>query len=115
MALAGNIELLPCHTAACTGDPALRVDLDVVKRREVDHHTSVADGVAGRVVTPTSNGDRESVAAGEVERGSDVARFRAANDHGRAPVDERVEGQPGGVVRAVGRGENLTAYRAGEI
>ena len=73
-----GVELAPGEAALGPHGARLGVDPDALHRREVDHQAAVAGGVAGHVVAAAAHGDGQALAAGEADRGDDVARARCS-------------------------------------
>ena len=92
-------------------DPRIRVDLDRLHLREVDHETVVEHAVAGRVVPTSTDSDLKLIRVRESEGGLDITGAETAGDHRRTAVDERVEAPPRGVVAGVLRKDDLACQR----
>ena len=88
--------------------PAVRIDLDVAHRREVDHEPVVAHSEAARVVAAAANRDQRALPAPEVDRSGHVLSVRTAGDQARAAVDHAVVDLAGLVVAAVPGGDQLS-------
>jgi hypothetical protein len=97
----GPVHLPPGGAAADPDRSALRVDLDVVQRRQVEHDPVVAGAEAGAVVPAAPDGQRQPVPAGEADHLGHGAGVGALGDHRRPLVDHRVVDGAGGVVAGV--------------
>src|SRR5207244_12884490 len=89
--LRGGVELTPGHAGLRPRHACLRIDVDPLQRREVEHDPAVADGMAVDTVTAALDGERQAGLAREEDAGDDVGRTRATHDQPRAAVDHRVE------------------------
>ncbi len=98
-----RVEVEPGGAAGGTGDPRLRVHVDVPHRREVDHEAVVADAMPSGIVPTTANRDLQSVLACELERRGHVVAAETARDHRGPASDERVEPAAGVFVAVVAR------------
>ena len=99
----GGVDLAPGAAAADADGAGLRVDLDRLHRREVDHDPVVDGAEAAAVVAAAADRQRQVVLGGEADRPGDVVGVRAAGDQRRAAVDHRVvDGARLGVGRVVG-------------
>ena len=65
--LGGAIELAPEHAARGTHRTRVRVELDGLHEREIDHDAVVADGVSGDGMSSPANGNQLFVRAGELD------------------------------------------------
>ena len=106
-----RVEVEPGRAAIGVRDPRVRVDLDRLHLREVDHETVVEHAVAGRVVATSTDSDLKLIRAREGEGSLDVGGAETAGDHRRTAVDERVEAAPRGVVAGVLRKDDLACQR----
>ena len=97
------VELLPCHAALRTQRACLRIDVDSLHRREVDHQPAVRHGSARDVVSASPDRDLEAARAREVDRLCDVGRSLATGDECRPAVDESVVDEARLVVAVVSR------------
>ena len=66
------------------------IDVHAPHLRQVDHEPAVVDGVAGDVVRPRLDREKQIALPGEVDRIDHVRRPGALNDQRRLPVDEAV-------------------------
>src|SRR5512143_3463936 len=88
--LCGRVEVGK-GTAGLDGRPAgLRVHLDALHQRKIDHEAVVTDGIARDVVSTPSNRDKEVVLAREPDGLDNIFRRRAAGDQPRPAVDHGV-------------------------
>jgi hypothetical protein len=85
--LCGLVELAEQGAAADAGTARLRIDDDMVDRREVDDQAAVARRVPGRAVPAAADRERQVLCARELDRRRDVLGVVAAGDRQRAPVD----------------------------
>jgi hypothetical protein len=113
--LRGPVEVRPGCPGADASDLCIRVDLDVVHRRQVDHHAAVTHGPAGDAVPASPDGDRQTLAAGVGERFDDVGCAGALDDHRRTTIDHAVPDPSSGVVLLVGREDHPPVDPIGEI
>ena len=67
-----------------------RIHLDLLVRREVDHHAAVAQRRAGDVVATAADRQRQAAVAGEPDALGDVTGVARPDDQGRAPLDHGV-------------------------
>ena len=95
------VEDAPGGAALNTSRPRLRVDVDAVHEREVDHERLVRNGSTGGAVAAAFYRDGQAVLAGEVDRGDHVGVAGGADDDRRPPVDHAVPDLPGGIVAGV--------------
>src|ERR1041385_9074910 len=61
------IQMAPQRTAFCTEAPFLRIDADTPHFREVQRQTSVANGIAGNVVTTASHRKHETALTSKID------------------------------------------------
>ena len=76
----------------------LRIDLNALHRRKVDHQTAVTHAVAGDVVAAAAHCHREIVLTSKAHAAHDVVGSGAPCDQGRALVDQPVPDHAGTVV-----------------
>ena len=108
-----GVELAPADATAGDGGLRLRVDLDRLQQREVDHQAAVADGVAGGCVTAALHGDEQVVLAREVDALLDVVGVGGLGDQAGVLVDHAVEDVTGFVVAGVARARRTWPLKAG--
>ena len=84
------IDFAPGAAAANPDGAGLRIDVDVLQRREVDHDAVVARPQSGAVVTAAADGEEQVVVACERDRHGHVGRTCALRDQRRPLVDHRV-------------------------
>src|SRR4029077_4826034 len=60
MRLRGGVELAPVHAGLCPYHTSLRIDVDPVHWREVEHDAVVADGMAVDAVATALDGQRQT-------------------------------------------------------
>ena len=101
------VEVEPGGAAAGAGYPLAGVDLDRAHLGQVDDQAVVDRAVAGGVVASSPHRDLEPVLLREGERRGDVVGIDAAGDHGRAAVDQQVEGEPRLLVLGVALGQDV--------
>src|SRR5207237_9068779 len=107
MALGGGIELAPVHSRLRPHHPCLRIDVDPLHRREVEHDPVVAYGVSVDTVTAALDGEGHACIAREEDAGDDASRTRAPHDGPRTAIDHRVEDGACLVVAVVTRLEEI--------
>ena len=110
-----GVEVEPGRSSLCLGGSRFAVDDHVAHGRKVDHETVVTDAMPGGVMAAAAHCDLEPVRAGEVERNPDVLHTRAAHDHRRPVVDERVEAAAGCVVPRVRGLDDTTGQRSPQL
>ena len=76
----GVVEVAPRAPALGADRALLGVHADPLHVRQVDHDPAVADRVAGHVVAPAPDRDRQPLLAGEVHRSDHVGDVGAARD-----------------------------------
>src|SRR5204862_3954244 len=84
------VELAPGETGLGAAGLGIRVDVDALHQREVDHEAVVDGAVAGGRVAAGAHGDRQAVVAAVVHGGDHVFGGRAARDQRRMAVEEAV-------------------------
>jgi len=102
------VGVSPQGSALHARDPRLRIDVYAPHEREVDDHPTVRAREPGDRVSPTTNGDLDSILAREVDGVDDVCGSRATCDQARTIGVHRVERDAGILVTGVGRRERLT-------
>jgi hypothetical protein len=95
------VELSPGQAGLGLHRASRGVDADALHRRQVDHQTAVADGIAGDVVTAAPHGDEQVVGSRKVHRADDVGGPGTAGDQGRFAVDGAVPDASRDVVAGV--------------
>jgi hypothetical protein len=75
---------------------------------QIDHETTVADGVARNVVGAAADGDLEAPLAAEADRRLDVGGAVTAGHEGRPPIDQPIVYTPGVVVSRIQRRQDGT-------
>jgi hypothetical protein len=101
--LRGRVEVGE-GAAGLDGRPAgVRVHLDALHQREVDHEAVVADGIARDVVPAPSDRDEQVVLARELDGLDDIFRRRAARDQRGSAVDHGIPDLAHRVVARVAR------------
>ena len=113
-ACVARVELDPAEPRLRVRGPGLRVDLDRLHLREIDHDAVVAGREPGDVVAAAADRDRELSLAGVGERGDHVGGARAMGDQRRPLVDHRVPDASALVVARVGFSDE-TAAKACEL
>ena len=108
------IDFAPGAAAADPDGAGLRIDLDVLQRREVDDDAVVARSQAGAVVAAAADGQEQVVVACERDGHGDVVRTRALRDQRRPLVDHRVVDLARLVVVGV-LGPDQPSLEAGEL
>src|SRR6187397_42939 len=89
-----TVEVPPSSTTLGPGTAVPGVHADTAHRCEVDHQTTLGDGLAGDVVATTAHGALQLTPLGEQDGLADVGRSVAAGDEGRTAVDEPVVDPP---------------------
>ena len=103
MCVGGGVDLAQQSAAADRGLARIRVYVDLLQAREVDHQPVVDAAEAAAVVPSGADGDVEAVLAAERDCSDDVLDVGAARDQGRALVDHSVVERPNlVVVRVIG-------------
>src|SRR4051812_4086131 len=72
-----------------------RIDANLTHRRQIDRQATVAERIAGDIVSSAAHREHEPVIAGEAHRLYDVVGAGAAHDDRRLAVDHRVPDGPG--------------------
>jgi hypothetical protein len=87
--------------------PSLRVDPNPAHQAEIDHQAAVRHGHPERTVTAAFHADLQAKLAGHAHRRHHVAGARAAHDHLRPPVDQRIPHGPRTLIPRVTRQQQL--------
>ena len=90
MCLRGRVEVGEDATRIDRRPAGIRVDLDVLHQREVDHQTVIAHGIARDVVSASPDRDEQFVLARELDGLHDIFGRRAAGDQRRRAIDHGV-------------------------
>src|SRR6476619_8314280 len=90
MCLRGRVEVGEDATWINRRPAGIRVDLDVLHQREVDHQTVIAHGIACDVVSASPDRDEQFVLARELDGLHDIFGRRAAGDQRRPAIDHGV-------------------------
>ena len=106
------IQLAPQDASLRARRPRLRVDVDPLHRRQVDHQSPVDNGAAGDIVAAAPNADVEALGVCEPNGVCDVRRVLAARDQGRGAVDQSVVDAARVLVTVVSRLQNAARHRA---
>ena len=93
----------------------LGIDPCAFHRRQVDHQTVVACGVAGDVVAATAHRHQQLMRASEVKGIDDVGGPAAACDHRRPFIDHTIPDSAGVVVADLAGTERRTLQRCFEV
>ena len=109
------IELTPGGTSLDPYGAARRIHPDRSHAGQVDHHSPVAHGVAGDVVTAAAHGQPQPVFPGEVHGADHVHDPGAAGDHRRMAVDAAVPDPASLLVAGVTGEEQGTAEVGAEL
>jgi hypothetical protein len=96
-----RVELTPVHAGLRAHRPRVRVDGDLLHRREVEHDPAVAHRVAIDPVAAALDRQRKVRLARQRDARADVRRAAAADDQPRLAVDHPVEELPCVVVARV--------------
>ena len=88
--LRGRVEVGEGAAGLDRRPAGIRVDLDVLHQREVDHEAVVADGIARDVVSASSDRDEQVVLARELDGLDDIFGRRAAGDQRGPAIDHGV-------------------------
>ncbi len=92
--LGRGVHVAPDRAALHLRQASLRVDLDGIHRRQVDHDAAFTGRRAGDVVPAAANGERHAGLASHRHGGGDVLVRPAARDGGRPLVDHPVPDGP---------------------
>ena len=114
MELRFTVELIPCEPPLRAGGAGLRIDVNALHERQVDHQAVVDRGATRDVVAASPDGDLELLIARQLHGISDVGQTAAAGDERRPLVDESVMDLPGFVITCLAREEEWSGERAGE-
>ena len=110
-----GVQVLPGAAGLRGHPPAAGVDLDALHQREVQHDAVVDGGEAGDRVAAAADGQRQSLAAGEVDRADHVGDPGAPGDHRRTAVVGAVPDAAVAVVVRVPRPDGRAAQAGGEF
>jgi hypothetical protein len=72
--------------------------MDVTHSRQIDHQATVADRIAGDVMTASPYGDEQIVFATEIHRRDDVGGAGTSDDNRGATVDHSIPDTSGLIV-----------------
>src|ERR1700722_1911220 len=86
-----------------------RIDAYALHRREIDHETRVANGLAGDTVSPAAHGDQYVMIAGETHTRDHVGGTGTARDKRRPSVDHGIRQLSGCIIRLLSGEQDLTA------
>ena len=114
MELRFTVELVPREAPLRAGGAGLRIDVNALHERQVDHQAAVDRRAPRDVVTASPDGDFELSIARHLHGIGDVGQTAAAGDERRPLVDETVMDLPGFVITCVARAKELSGERAGE-
>ena len=87
--------------------PCLRIDAYAVHQRQVDHQSSITDGITRRAVTTPANRGQKAILTRKIHALNDVGHAGATRNQGWAFVDHAIENASRFVVSTVLRGENF--------
>ena len=87
MELRFTVELVPREAALREGSAGLRIDVNALHERKVDHHAAVDRGAPRDVLTASPDGDFELLIARHLNGIDDVGQTAAAGDERRPLVD----------------------------
>jgi hypothetical protein len=93
----------------------VRVDVDALHRREIDHQPVVDRGASGNIVTAAANCDLEAEILCELDGIHDIGHAPAARNQRRPPVDQAVMDLSGLVVTRIAWLEELPGERLAEL
>jgi hypothetical protein len=88
--LGRRVDVGPGCPAAAHRTPRCGIDGDAVHRAEMDHHSSIADRIAGVAVTAAADRDFKPAAAREADRLRNLLGRSAARNHRGLAVDDSV-------------------------
>ena len=84
-----------------------RIDPHALHPRQVNHEATIADSVAGDVMTASAHGHQQIVATGKVHRGHDIGHSSTAGDQRRPFVDHPIPDLAGVIIAGVTGTEQL--------
>ena len=113
--LGGRIELREVGASLHERAPAGRIDLHLSHPRKVDDHPAIARRETGDAVPAAPHRDRQAALACVPDRRHDVVNGRAAGDHRRAAVGDRVPHRARLVVLRVVRADDLAREAWAEL
>ena len=85
----------------------VRIDLDTAHQRKVDHYAIVTDCVAGHVVRPATDGDRQISRRCQLDGSLHIAGAPAPGNEGGSAVNDRIPDRPRLVKPRVFGADNL--------
>jgi hypothetical protein len=102
------VVVAPRRAALSPRAARARVDVDRPHGGQIDHETTVADGVARNVVSAAADGDLEAPLSAEANRRLDVGGAVTAGHEGRPPIDQAIVYTPRVVVSRIRRRQHGT-------
>jgi len=106
--LSRGVELRPAGARLHAGGATGGIDGDPVHRGKVDHEPAVTDCRAGGVMAAASDGDQQTVRAGEVHGALHIGRVDALGDEAGSTVDHAVPDAAGTIIAWCARPEQAT-------
>src|SRR6266496_3656685 len=92
-----------------TRDAPARIDLDVLHPREVDDERAVPDREPNHTMAATTDSDRQTNAAGEVDGGEDIIGVGAVHDQGGIPLNSAVPDAARSLITGITGPDHLTS------
>ena len=90
MGMRGSIEIAQRASRLRPDNSGLQINSDLPHHRKIDDHSIVAEGPTSNVVTAAADRDQDMVRPSKVDRLSDIAGIRTADDQARVSLDARV-------------------------
>jgi hypothetical protein len=109
------VELAPGDAALGSGGAGLRINMDTLHRRQVDHHPAVEGCSPCHVMTASADRDFEVERAGQAYSVGNIGEATAAGNHCRSLVHQAVVDSPRVLVARIGRLEELPSKRLGKF